>query len=87
MWAFLQTYGIWILVGLYFLWMLRMHASGRGCGMGHSQQDQSHTSQYAGQDEEYAERHRTIAVRDNTWNVEGTSAEPIATNRRLRGCH
>lgn len=86
MWAFLQTYGIWILFGLYFLWMLRMHAGGRGCGMGH-QQHQGHTSQHSGQDEDYTEAHRAIAVRDDTWNAEGTPAEPRGTNHRSSACH
>lgn len=30
---FVQTYGVWILVGGFFLLMMRMH-SGGGCGMG-----------------------------------------------------
>ncbi len=33
---FFQAYGSWILFGLFFLIMLRMHGSG-GCGMGHKQ--------------------------------------------------
>ena len=32
MWAFLQTYGSWIVFGLLLLLMFRMHASGQGCG-------------------------------------------------------
>lgn len=40
MWALLQTYGIWILFGLFFLFMLPMHArSGYGVGRTH----QGHT--------------------------------------------
>lgn len=33
---FLQAYGSWILFGLFFLVMMRMHGSqgGMGCGMG-----------------------------------------------------
>jgi len=33
---FLQAYGVWILFGLFFLVMMRMHGSpgGTGCGMG-----------------------------------------------------
>ncbi len=33
---FFQAYGSWILFGLLFLFMLRMHGGG-GCGMGHRQ--------------------------------------------------
>ena len=36
MWEFLQAYGVWIVFGLFFLFMLRMHGGG-GCGMGHDQ--------------------------------------------------
>ena len=86
MWAFLQTYGIWILFGLYFLWMLRMHASGRGCGMGHSHH-QGHPSQRAGQDEEYIEAYSTGAALDDAWRAEGTQAEPPGTHHRSRACH
>ncbi len=32
---FLQAYGGWIVIGLFFLFMLRLHGSGAGCGMGH----------------------------------------------------
>lgn len=32
---FLQAYGGWILIGLFFLLMLRLHGSGSGCCMGH----------------------------------------------------
>lgn len=32
---FLQAYGGWILIGLFFLLMLGLHGSGAGCGMGH----------------------------------------------------
>ena len=35
---FLQTYGTWIVFGIFFVLMLRMHGGG-GCGMGH----QDHT--------------------------------------------
>jgi hypothetical protein len=33
---FLQAYGSWILIGLFFLFMMRMHGGhgGSGCGMG-----------------------------------------------------
>ncbi|MDE3076864.1 MAG: hypothetical protein KGJ86_15720 [Chloroflexota bacterium] len=32
---FLQAYWVWIVFGLFFLWMMRMHGGGGGCGMGH----------------------------------------------------
>ncbi len=31
---FLQSYGIWIFLGLFFLVMMRGHRHGMGCGMG-----------------------------------------------------
>ncbi len=31
---FLQSYGIWIIFGLLFLFMLRGRGHGMGCGMG-----------------------------------------------------
>ena len=34
---FLQTYGVWILLGAFFILMMRMHGGahgGAGCGMG-----------------------------------------------------
>ena len=46
---FLQNYGIWILLGLFFLLMLRGHGHGMCCGMGshhkhHGGDKQSKTS-------------------------------------------
>lgn len=32
--TFIQTYGFWILIGVAFIFMMRMHG-GRGCGMRH----------------------------------------------------
>lgn len=32
---FLQAYGTWIVLAGFFILMLRMHAGGGGCGMGH----------------------------------------------------
>lgn len=36
---FLQAYGFWIVFGLFFVFMLRMHAGG-GCGAGHGSHQQ-----------------------------------------------
>lgn len=87
MWTFLQTYGIWILFGLYFLWMLRMHASGRGCGMGHTQHPSDRSGQDGRQHEEDTEAYRPGAARDDAWQEEERLAEPIATNHRSSACH
>jgi len=41
---FLQAYGFWIIIGLFFLAMMRMHGGGQssgGCGMGGDHQHQS----------------------------------------------
>ena len=49
MWDFLQIYGIWIVFGVLFILMMRMHSggmhgngmgSGCGMGMGHGQSDE-----------------------------------------------
>ena len=39
MWEFLQAYGIWIVLGLFFVLMMR----GGGCGMGHQHSGQKGT--------------------------------------------
>lgn len=39
---FLQAYGGWIVLGLFFLFMLRLHGSGSGCGMGHDDHRAAH---------------------------------------------
>ena len=57
MWQFLQTYGIWIVLGVVFILMMRMcgggmHGSRGGCGMG---MDQNHD-----QNEEQAKAPRVV---------------------------
>jgi hypothetical protein len=54
MWQFLQTYGIWLLFGLFFLLMLRMHGGGmhghrggHGMGTGYTQDEGSSNMQRA----------------------------------------
>lgn len=50
MWQFLQTYGIWIVFGIFFLLMMRMHGGGMGgcgMGMGHDRSDESSNTQRA----------------------------------------
>ena len=32
---FFEAYGGWIVIGVLFLLMMRMHGGGMGCGMGH----------------------------------------------------
>jgi hypothetical protein len=58
MWEFLQTYGIWILFGIMFLLMMRMHSGGMhgggGCGMGMG--DEQHN--------EPSDRQRVVPLRD-----------------------
>ena len=41
MWQFLQTYGAWIIAGLFILLMLRMHAGGMVHGTEHGGHEQS----------------------------------------------
>ncbi len=51
MWQFLQTYGIWIIGGIFLVLMIRMHSGGmggmhgggRGMNMGRSREEPSDT--------------------------------------------
>ena len=48
---FLQTYGVWLLLGALFILMMRSHGSrgGMGCGMGsHNHESQSTTGTTGG---------------------------------------
>ena len=47
---FLQSYGIWIGLGLFFLLMLRSHRHGGGCGMSHGSREEHHNSEQTGTD-------------------------------------
>lgn len=59
MWQFLQTYGFWIVFGIFFLLMMRMHRGGMGgmhgngmgggcgMGMGHDQSNEPSNTQRA----------------------------------------
>ena len=72
MWEFLQTYGIWILFGIMFLLMMRMHSGGMrgggmhsggmhgggGCGMG----DEQHN--------EPSDRQRVVPLRDENTDTQ-----------------
>lgn len=48
---FFQAYGSWILFGLFFLIMVRMHGSGGGCGMGRQHHTEEPTPKATGADE------------------------------------
>jgi hypothetical protein len=67
MWEFLQTYGIWILFGILFLLMMRMHSGGAhgmrgGCGMGHDQYDEPSDSKRAVPLDEYTDTQRAVPL-------------------------
>lgn len=70
---FLQNYGIWIVAGLFFLLMLRMHAGGAGCGMGHGDQQQAPDA-------------RRQATGDTATDEPSATTAPTTT-RRSGGCH
>ena len=36
MWEFIQANSTWIVLGVFFLLMMRMHGGGMGCGAGHA---------------------------------------------------
>ena len=48
---FFLAYGSWIVFGLFFLLMLRMHGSG-GCGMGHHQRGEQPAQKATGTDKD-----------------------------------
>lgn len=70
---FLQSYGIWIVAGVFFLLMMRMHAGGAGCGMGHGDHQQAPDSR---------RRPTDTAVTD-----EPNATTAPTTTRRSGGCH
>lgn len=51
MWEFLQAYGYWIVLGLFLVFMLRMHAGG-GCGMGPGQHGNHEADKPVGRDKD-----------------------------------
>ena len=69
MWAFLQTYGIWLLFGVLILLMMRMHSGGR---------DMDHV-QY----EEYADRQRVEPMRVS--NTDTKRAVPLEGKNTQHG--
>ena len=100
MWQFLQTYGPWMLFGLVFLLMMRMHSGGMhgyggGHGMGHYQ-DEEPSAPYRADSayDQQAERQRvvplddaqrTTRVRDFDRSEEQSPAE-YPRSRRHSGC-
>lgn len=71
---FLQNYGIWIVAGVFFLLMMRMHAGGAGCGMGHGDQKQAPDSQRQ-------------PTGDAATDDEPSATTQPTTTRRSGGCH
>lgn len=70
MWAFLQTYGSWIIFGALMLLMFRMHAGGHGCGgMAH----------HGDEDEPSAHRHEGYVVDADPPGARPTTRWPVAT--------
>lgn len=72
MWQLLQTYGSWILFGIVFLLMMRMHSGGmhghgggHGMGMGH-QQDEESSAPYRNDSayDQQAEIQRVVPLED-----------------------
>ncbi|MBI4504151.1 MAG: hypothetical protein HY691_01330 [Chloroflexi bacterium] len=73
---FLQSYGVWIIAGVFFLLMLRMHAGGAGCGMGHGDHQQAPDSRRQPVDDAASDEPSATA----------TATTPTTT-RRSGGCH
>ncbi len=81
---FLQTYGVWILLGLFFIAMMRSHGShgGMGCGMGnHDHESQSTTGTTGGTARRDSDG--TPAKRDEA----GIGTGESTPQRRPGGCH
>jgi hypothetical protein len=87
MWQFLQTYGLWIVFGIFFLLMMRMHRGGMGgmhgghgggnrMRMDHSSEEASYTQRVVPLDEDQ----RGTVVRDI--NPEGKVAATSGSSRR-----
>ena len=76
MWQFLQTYGTWIIGGLFFLLMLRMRAGGMCHGAGHGDDTQRTASP--------ADRPEPGSTGAGAGTPVG--AEPGTTNDERRGC-
>lgn len=75
MWQFLQTYGIWILFGIFFILMMRMHGGGMhghgmggGCGMGMNhdghEHDEHRRSQAVPLDDRDSSYQRVVPLKD-----------------------
>lgn len=70
MWEFLQNYGIWILFGILFLLMMRMHGRGMhgggggcGMGMGYDEYDESSDRQrVVPLDDQYSDAQRRALI-------------------------
>ncbi len=77
---FLQAYGTWILLGLFFVVMLRMHAGGGGCGMGHGESaDPAQTPRQPPIDE--------ATTAETTTGQTKTLTASTPPNHRSGGCH
>jgi len=101
MWQFLQTYGIWILLGVFFLLMMRMYGSGiHGMGTRHYQHaepvdSQRAESRYDGSANAQravpfhmgnADAQSDTFVRDIAPEDQGASRERYAKKHRSHGC-
>jgi hypothetical protein len=63
MWESLQTHGTWIALGLFFLFMRRLHGRGGGRGMGHTRHG-GHTTSSAPPGDPEAEAAPTASRRE-----------------------
>lgn len=73
---FLQAYGGWLLIGLVFLLMLRLHGRGAGCGMGHGDHSELRD----------ASQRPSPATDDPSVQTKSTKGRPPTTGG-AGGCH
>ena len=74
MWEFIQANATWIILGVFFVLMLRMHG-GAGCGMGHG-----------GHEDQSAAKRRPGAA-DSEPDDAGVAAGQARSTKRSGGCH
>lgn len=73
---FLLAYGGWILIGLVFLLMLRLHGSGAGCGVGHGDRSEPRGASQ-----------RPSPATDDPWNQSGSPKGQPPTTSGAGSCH
>lgn len=85
---FLQTYGVWLLLGALFILMMRAHGShgGMGCGMGSHQDHGGQSTTDATDTRDDSTATRPTGKQPGRDEV-GTGANTSHSSHRSGGCH